>query len=219
MKCGLLLIFICFLNSCAQENPAFPAREDTPLVQTLVDVKYVDYISECDTGGAIITMGIDSNTSSTLNEDEIAKEVIVCSGKDGKDGTDGEDALQPIISIIRSNNIIACEGNSGILISYGLDYDLDSILNIEEITDTAYICDGLDAPETLSIAEVIDPCGDGPGEDEVLIVFSDKSVLAYFETAKSGILSLLEENKTYITTDQQRCKFHIIDGEIISYEK
>lgn len=67
-------------------------------------------------------------------------------------------------------------------------------------------------PGADSIVEVIDPCGDNPGEvDEVLFKMGDGSVTAWY----SGVgLVVLAPNTWYQTTDSQQCVFRIVDGEI-----
>lgn len=67
-------------------------------------------------------------------------------------------------------------------------------------------------PDQLPVLSVVDPCGDGPGVDEVLIVLQDGLYLAWYK--KVG-LSVLLDGVTYITTDYQRCKFKIVDGVVL----
>ncbi len=69
---------------------------------------------------------------------------------------------------------------------------------------------GQDAPiNPYSVSELIDPCGDGPGYDEVLIRFADGSLVAHY--AGGGNLQFLAiiGPGNYSTTDQQACAFAI----------
>lgn len=66
-----------------------------------------------------------------------------------------------------------------------------------------------------SIVEFIDPCGDNVGKfDEVLMVTSSGSIVAYFESGNKRFLTVLP-NGNYRTTDVQACRFSIIGGEYV----
>jgi hypothetical protein len=63
-----------------------------------------------------------------------------------------------------------------------------------------------------SIVEFIDPCGDYPGRfDEVLMVTSSGSYVAYFQSGGRRFLTVLPDGN-YRTTDFQRCRFTISNG-------
>lgn len=65
----------------------------------------------------------------------------------------------------------------------------------------------------VQIAEIVDPCGDGPGYDEVVLRTS-AGFMAYFETGSKRFLALLPPGN-YQTTDQQACSFSIsAQGEL-----
>lgn len=79
---------------------------------------------------------------------------------------------------------------------------------------------GSDGQDGTLIA-VLDPCGDyvhnnDPSHknsvDEVLMIFNDGTILAYY---KNLGLSVLEENIEYRTTDKQKCKFEIVNGSLV----
>jgi hypothetical protein len=70
-------------------------------------------------------------------------------------------------------------------------------------------------PNQEYIKEVVDPCGDGEGADEVLLFFDDGSVVAWYHNLG---LSVLEEFTPYRTTDKQKCEFEIQNGELVEYE-
>ncbi len=64
------------------------------------------------------------------------------------------------------------------------------------------------------VVDYIDPCGDNVGQfDEILLVMSDGSIVAYFETGGNRFLSILPENGRFTTTDSQRCSFSMVNGE------
>lgn len=67
-----------------------------------------------------------------------------------------------------------------------------------------------------NIAEYLNPCGDGPGYDEVLIRMSNGKVVAYFESGNNRFLSELVPNTLYSTTDSQHCHFKVdIAGNLV----
>lgn len=68
-------------------------------------------------------------------------------------------------------------------------------------------------PGQDAIIEIIDPCGDGEGYlDEVILVLSDGSLIAWY---KNRGLAVLEPGQ-YQTTDPQKCLFEVTeDYEII----
>jgi hypothetical protein len=63
-----------------------------------------------------------------------------------------------------------------------------------------------------TLISIVDPCGDGPSVDEVVLIFSDGTVLVWYQNIG---LSVLIENVHYVTTDQDACRFKIVDGEVI----
>jgi hypothetical protein len=72
---------------------------------------------------------------------------------------------------------------------------------------TVSITNGTDGDDgTFAISEVLDPCGDGPGADEVVLVFATGEWIAWY----SGLgLSILAPGGSYQTTDQQACTFSV----------
>lgn len=68
----------------------------------------------------------------------------------------------------------------------------------------------------LRITELLDPCGDGAGYDEVLVRLSDGRLLAYFETGGNRFLAVLTNNAYYRTTDAQLCNFYVtVSGNVV----
>lgn len=62
------------------------------------------------------------------------------------------------------------------------------------------------------ITEVIDPCGDGPNFDEVLLRLSNGDIVAYFKESGSREFLTVLQDGNYRTTDMQRCRFEIVGG-------
>ena len=109
--------------------------------------------------------------------------------------------------------IEAC-GTYGTIFNSGQDTDNNGQLEANEITSSDYICDGVNGSDGLDslIVNVINPCGDGQGHDEIILELSDGTFMAWY---KNLGLSLLEENKTYRTTDAQQCRFKITNGQVL----
>jgi hypothetical protein len=69
--------------------------------------------------------------------------------------------------------------------------------------------------EQGNVAEIIDPCGDGPGFDEVVLKMGSGEFIAYFQQGNRRHLSVLVPGN-YQTTDQQKCNFTITaSGDLI----
>ena len=71
--------------------------------------------------------------------------------------------------------------------------------------------DGINGRDGTQI-ELVDPCGDGPGVDEVVMIFGDGTVLAWYQNIG---FSVLQEGVSYRTTDPQNCKFSILNGQVV----
>lgn len=69
--------------------------------------------------------------------------------------------------------------------------------------------DTIEIPDQMPILEIVDPCGDGPGVDEVVIILEGGLYLAWY---KNVGLAVLEEITQYKTTDAQKCRFKIVNG-------
>lgn len=62
------------------------------------------------------------------------------------------------------------------------------------------------------VEQYIDPCGDAPGQfDEVLLLMTDGTLVAYFEDGGRRFLSVLGDGN-YQTTDAQKCRFSVVSG-------
>lgn len=75
--------------------------------------------------------------------------------------------------------------------------------------------DGQDAPPTpYTVTELVDPCGDGPGYDEVLMRLANGQLVAHFASGALQFLTMIGPG-SYATTDQQACQFTVQpDGSV-----
>ena len=106
-----------------------------------------------------------------------------------------------------------CAAESGLLITSGLDTNRNSLLDEGEVLQASFLCDGADGQNGISpFVAVHDPCGDGPGVDEMILELEDNTFFAWY---KGVGLTVLDENTDYVTTDKQKCRFFINQGEIV----
>jgi hypothetical protein len=71
--------------------------------------------------------------------------------------------------------------------------------------------DGVDGQDAA--IEVIDPCWDGPGVDEVILRLVDGSLLAWYKD--KGLFVLSPGN--WVTTDSQSCHFTVDVNNQVSW--
>lgn len=65
---------------------------------------------------------------------------------------------------------------------------------------------GIDGVDGTTPFIMWDPCGDGPGHDEIILVFDTGEYVAWYQDLG---LALLTPGLTYHTTDQQQCVFTV----------
>ena len=58
------------------------------------------------------------------------------------------------------------------------------------------------------VSEIIDPCGDGPGYDEVILRMANGTLMAHYANGPYQFLTIIGPGN-YVTTDQQACSFTI----------
>lgn len=113
--------------------------------------------------------------------------LLLCAcGKDGKDGVDGKPGMNG------TPGVPGAPGNPG-------RDGLDGIPGTDGINGI----DGMNGINGISF-DIVDPCGDGVGPDEVLLIMDDGRVLAWYLNLG---LSLLSPYTVYRTTDTQMCYF------------
>ena len=139
--------------------------EYTNGLNSIIATNDITESSQCPDGGVLIEMGLDSNSNSELDSDEISQTQYICSGANGADGlngtngVDGEDGQDGLPGIQGENGTHGIDGltslldiaaeisgencvNGGVRIQTGMDDNEDGILNSDEIDATEYVCDG-----------------------------------------------------------------------------
>lgn len=95
----------------------------------------------CSTGGLKIITGMDENNNEVLEENEIENIQYVCNGTDGIDGVDGQSSLLDVVELEAGDS--ACVAG-GYKVMSGMDLNGDSILDMTEVQNVEYICNGED---------------------------------------------------------------------------
>jgi len=89
---------------------------------------------QCESGGVLVTTGVDADGDGALSEEEITGAQAICNGADGMDGAS---------SLLRAET--EPPGGhctlGGKAVHFGLDADGDKLLDSEEIQTTTYLCD------------------------------------------------------------------------------
>ena len=113
----------------------------------------------CLQGGVVIYSGIDMNNDGQLNDDEIIDTQYVCNGS-------GDSSIS-LISISEEPAGGHCGDVAGKRIDSGLDTNRNGTLDPEEITSTAYVCngrgEGINAMVNVSEEPIGGECGDVGG--------------------------------------------------------
>jgi len=97
----------------------------------------------------------------------------------------------------------------------GLEANIDKV-GVDQDTLTLLVNNNVSSIATIetnnTVSEMIDPCGDNPNEfDEILLIMSDGSIIAYFEQGSKRFLGELPDGN-YRTTDRQACNFSVVNG-------
>lgn len=125
-------------------------------------------------------------------------------GPAGEPGEQGEKGDSCSVDSLSNGAIITCEDGTTAVIYNGVD-GLDG----QDGADGEDGEDGEDAPPTAyTITEIIDPCGDQSGFDEVILRTANEELLAHFASGSLQYLTLLPPG-SYVTTDGHSCYFTV----------
>ena len=95
----------------------------------------------CPAGGEKIEVGIDDDRSGTLDAAEVDQTTYVCNGVDG---------LTTLVQVTDEAPGANCTAG-GEKVEAGLDLDDSGALEATEVTETVYVCDGVDAVQVLVV--------------------------------------------------------------------
>ncbi|WP_146190722.1 DUF7151 family protein [Polaribacter aquimarinus] len=139
MKNILLGLTIILFAGCEGKPGAIGETGATGL-NSLVNITNQLPNENCENGGIKIDVGIDNNVNGTLDSNEILNTSYVCNG------VDGNTSLTSVTTEAAGNN---CD-NGGVKIDSGIDANKNGVLDNNEITATAYICNGIDGINSLT---------------------------------------------------------------------
>lgn len=134
-KLYFLLIAI-FIMSCEGEDGQIGSmgEQGESGVNSLIKTSNENAGENCQNGGLKIEVGLDTNSNGILEENEIQTTNYTCNG------IDGDNSLTTVTSESSGEN---CQ-NGGVKINSGLDTNNNGVLEENEITTTAYVCNGID---------------------------------------------------------------------------
>jgi len=119
-------------------------------------------------------------------------------GDRGHPGSDGSDGSSCSVNQTVNGAIISCQDGTTAIVTNGTN-------GIDGLDGT----DGQDAPPTAySVTELINPCGQTPGFNEVLLRLHNNQIIAHFSSGNLQFLSVIGPG-SYVTTDSSSCQFTI----------
>jgi len=133
-----LLIPILFIACEGDEGPI--EEKGSSGVNTLINMSVVNPGLDCENGGIKVETGLDSNFNGVLDNNEVQNTKYVCNGVNGKNS---------LTTVIKEPAGLSCD-NGGIKINSGLDLNRNGVLEENEITSTAYVCNGVAGNASLT---------------------------------------------------------------------
>ena len=112
-------------------------------LNTLVTIADEAAGANCSDGGKKIDVGLDMDSSGSIDGGEILSTAYVCNGSAGADGTAGTNGLSSL-SLITDEAAGPNCANGGKKIQTGLDANANGSLDGGEVATTDYVCNGLD---------------------------------------------------------------------------
>jgi len=113
--------------------------------------------------------------------------ILMGCGQQLVNGADGRPGSDCSVEQLSNGAIIRCASTTAILTPQGAQY---------------------------AVVDIIDPCGDSPGFDEVLLRLANGQLLAHFASGSLQFLTLVPDG-SYVTTDSQQCHFTVLNGQVI----
>ncbi|WP_136482150.1 DUF7151 family protein [Cognatitamlana onchidii] len=128
----LLTLSLCLIGCEGDRGPIG--------LKSLIKTSNEPASSRCENGGTKIDVGIDNNANGVLDNDEVTSTSYVCNGVDGNTSLTST-TIEPA-----GENC----ANGGLKIDSGIDTNGNGTLDEDEITATAYVCNGNDGNNSLT---------------------------------------------------------------------
>lgn len=120
-------LFLCLFFSCVKEGPAGK--------NSLISIVSEPMGKNCTGGGIKIMCGIDANENSILDNNEVQNTKYWCNGINGVNG------VNSITQYEYEPDGLHCS-SGGYKISSGLDLNSNNILDLNEVQNSIYVCNG-----------------------------------------------------------------------------
>lgn len=99
-------------------------------------------LAVCPTGGVTIQYGMDADWDNALDPGEVAGTQAVCNGANGTGG--GGSGVDGFNALILTNNATTAQcADGGVALSVGLDTNRSGALDTTEISQTQFVCNGI----------------------------------------------------------------------------
>ncbi len=128
------LIILLFTSCEGEEGPIGPSG-----LINLLNITIEPVGNNCLNGGFKVEVGIDENSSGSLENEEIRTTSYVCNGVDANSS----------FTSVNTEPVGENCPNGGIKIDSGVDANGDGTLEEAEITTTTYVCNGVDGNNSL----------------------------------------------------------------------
>lgn len=139
-KVSLLYLIISILFIACEGDDGPIGLQGPSGINTLMNMSVEKPSNNCENGGIKIETGLDNNFNGILDSNEVQNTKYVCNGVDGKN---------TLTTVIKEPAGRSCE-NGGIKINSGLDLNRNGLLEENEITSSAYVCNGVDGNTSLT---------------------------------------------------------------------
>ena len=136
---NLLFLYLIIFSILGCEGPEGKIGPDGK--NSLVNIVEEPLGSNCANGGLKIETGIDKDANNLLSPDEISQTKYICKSDNGKSS---------LINVYSEPKGTTC-ANGGIKIEFGVDNNRNNILDGNEVTQTKFICNGIDGIPSLTI--------------------------------------------------------------------
>lgn len=139
-KINLFYLIITILFIACEGEEGSTGIQGFNGINSLINITDENAGNNCENGGLKIEIGLDNNSNEILENNEVQNTRYVCNGINGNNS---------LTTVITEPAGVNCE-NGGIKINSGLDINRNGDLEENEITSSAYVCNGIDGNTSLT---------------------------------------------------------------------